>query len=95
MDVPDHQFGGNIGVFVPFGLLLPFLFKRARSYAGFAVIFGGIIVLLESLQMFLRVGTADVDDLILNEIGGLIGLWVFHRFQSLLTVDRTSVKPSG
>lgn len=60
---------GNIGVFMPYGLLLPMLFRRAREYRGFLLLFAGPLAGLEMLQMVLRVGSLDVDDIILNVLG--------------------------
>lgn len=62
---------GNVIVFVPFGLLLPLVQERFRS--PFILTLWAIfcILLLETLQMVLRVGSFDVDDLLLN----LVGVW--------------------
>ncbi|MCZ8521049.1 MULTISPECIES: VanZ family protein [Paenibacillus] len=71
---------GNVGVFVPFGILLPVLFRRCRRRpAVFAASFLGPLVLLELLQMLLRVGTFDVDDLLLNSIGAAIGYKLYRK----------------
>ncbi|MDR0266530.1 VanZ family protein [Paenibacillus sp.] len=70
---------GNIGVFIPFGVVLPYLFRRLRSYGRFITYFTGSIVVLEILQTVLKVGTGDIDDVILNVIGASFG-FVFYRF---------------
>ena len=62
----------NIVMFVPFGGFLPIYFKYFRSvkrtvFAGFLMSF-----LIETLQLFTFRAT-DVDDLIMNTIGALIG----------------------
>lgn len=62
---------GNIGVFMPFGVLLPALFRRARRWYRFYAAFISALLALELLQMLLHVGSFDVDDLILNSIGAL------------------------
>lgn len=77
---------GNVGVFVPFGLLLPILFTSMRSYWGLTLYFVPIVIVLEVSQMLLRVGSCDIDDLILNIVGVWIGYGVtrlmFHRYIS-------------
>lgn len=69
---------GNIGVFMPFGVLLPALFRRAlRWYWFYAAFIAGLFV-LELLQMLLHVGSFDVDDLILNSVGALSAYFLFY-----------------
>ncbi|MGZ7440471.1 VanZ family protein [Paenibacillus sp. TH7-28] len=66
---------GNIGVFVPFGILLPFVF-RGNLRRSSAVFITGVFV-LESLQLLLKRGSFDVDDFILNTLGFGLGLGVY------------------
>lgn len=68
---------GNVGVFIPFGMLLPLIIVRFRSLP--KLLLGTLIVLimLEFLQMILRVGSFDVDDILLNMIGVSVG-FVFY-----------------
>ena len=65
-------FGGNIGCFVPFGFLLPVLWRRAKFWhiaaAGFA-----FSLAIEATQYIFRVGIAELDDLILNTLGVVTG----------------------
>lgn len=74
---PIINLAGNIGVFIPLGYFLPALFNL-RRFMKFTWAFASIIVVLELLQMVLHVGTADIDDLILNVIGGWMGLAVWR-----------------
>lgn len=62
---------GNAAVFVPIGLLVPLAWERpwTRGIASAAVLSAGI----ELCQWEFRLGAGDVDDLILNTLGGLIG----------------------
>ncbi|WP_025689869.1 VanZ family protein [Paenibacillus zanthoxyli] len=62
---------GNVAVFVPFGILIPAVTSRLRSAAGLAVLCIPCITALEILQMLLRAGSFDVDDILLN----LLGVW--------------------
>ncbi|MBB3125789.1 glycopeptide antibiotics resistance protein [Paenibacillus rhizosphaerae] len=66
---------GNMAVFVPFGLLLPLLIKKLQSWLGLTVVLVSSILVVEWMQMLLRVGSFDVDDVILNTVGVWIG-WV-------------------
>ncbi|NOU88464.1 VanZ family protein [Paenibacillus sp. LMG 31460] len=68
---------GNIGVFMPYGFLLPYLNRSARRYGTFLLYFGCPLIGLELLQMLLRVGSFDVDDVILNALGASISFVLF------------------
>lgn len=78
------QFVGNILAFVPFGFFLPLLSIRLRS--SFILIVGltfGSSLLVEVIQFFTRVGAFDVDDLLLNTIGGIVGYFLSRVYLSL------------
>lgn len=64
---------GNILAFAPFGFLLPLLNKKFRRF--FYVIFLSLLFSLavEAIQLYLKVGIFDVDDLFMNTLGGTIG----------------------
>lgn len=67
---------GNIGVFMPFGILIPIVFgkKLFKSYMLFFV----SLFTLELLQLITKRGSFDVDDLILNSVGFLIGYGIYR-----------------
>ena len=63
----------NIVLFIPFGFLLPFIWKKATWWR---VLLVGLLVsiAIESLQYAFHLGCCDVDDLIHNSAGTLLGL---------------------
>ncbi|MBQ6374890.1 MAG: VanZ family protein [Clostridia bacterium] len=68
---------GNMLWFVPLGFLLPRLHKRCRW--SHVLLCGALVSLLaEVLQFLMGSGVSDVDDLILNALGALLG-WLMHR----------------
>lgn len=77
---------GNIGVFVPVGLLLPLYDKGLQNFFRFIFVFGAGITTLEALQLSFRVGSFDVDDIILNTLGASIGymLWKLISLTKLI-----------
>ncbi len=73
---------GNIIIFIPFGFFLP-LASKFRSLAT-TVFFSFILSLgVEMAQFISHVGSFDIDDLILNTLGGLIGYGLFTLFHRL------------
>ena len=67
---------GNIILLVPVGLLMPYVFSAVnlkKSFV-FAILSG---MLIEGMQSLLHVGIFDIDDVILNGLGYLIGYWTY------------------
>ncbi|WP_369228040.1 VanZ family protein [Streptomyces sp. R39] len=70
------QVGGNILLGVPFGILVPVLAPRARGVLRVLLLTAIVMLLVELAQGALVTGRAfDVDDVILNTTGALVG-WV-------------------
>ncbi len=75
---------GNIFLFVPLGYFLPLLEKRYRKWE--TVLLTGFLIslLLEAGQYFLYLGSADIDDVLLNLSGTALG-FLFFNIIKLLT----------
>ncbi|MBE4907751.1 VanZ family protein [Bacillus luteolus] len=69
---------GNVGVFVPFGLLLPAIYPLLKKIVPFFAVFVVGITCIEFLQMVSKRGSFDVDDIILNTVGALIGFCIYR-----------------
>jgi len=69
--------GGNIIGFMPLGILLPALFFSFRSVWRIALISFCISLLFETTQLLTGLGSFDVDDVILNTTGGIVGYIVY------------------
>ena len=77
---------GNVIGFLPFGVLFPLLF-RTKPYLLITVFFGFLFSLgLELAQWFMAVGSFDVDDLLLNTLGVLLGYVGFLIINWLLPI---------
>jgi Glycopeptide antibiotics resistance protein len=78
---------GNIAIFLPCGILVGLWAKRtAISFLGAATLSFGLSLALECSQFIFAMGSFDVDDLILNGLGGLLGwgmLFVVRRERRL------------
>ena len=67
---------GNIMIFVPYGF---FISMAGKSMGFFKILFFSMALSLgvETIQLFTRVGSFDVDDILLNTIGGVLGYILF------------------
>lgn len=68
---------GNILLFIPFGVLLPLVWRKARRFGNTVGIIAGTSLLFEVLQMLLAIGNFDIDDVLLNTVGGMLGYALF------------------
>jgi len=67
---------GNIFLFSPIGVFVPLLWKRMDSFRSILFIGLGVTCFIESTQYFIGRST-DIDDVILNTIGVVIGYGVY------------------
>ncbi len=76
---------GNIVLLVPIGFLVPFVYTAMTGKKSFflAIATGFAI---EGTQVLLRVGIFDIDDVILNALGVMVGYWIFILFFKLLSL---------
>lgn len=63
----------NIGVFVPLGLLLAWRFPRLRRIWAVGLCALALSATIELGQLFFGNGVCDVDDLLCNTLGGILG----------------------
>lgn len=72
----------NIGMFVPYGLLLALAFKRLRNiYIHLPIVFLTTLF-IETIQYFIG-RSADIDDVIMNFLGGLIGFFIYKLMERI------------
>ena len=93
-----HNFSnlvGNIVVFVPFGMFLVLLFKKKElSFKDVLALSLSLSLCLECLQVVFTIGNFDVDDLILNTSGGVLGycaIKLYDKFYNKFIVNTSSV----
>ena len=75
--------GGNVAVFIPLGIFLPWIWPKYRRWGRFFLVSSGIILTVEFLQWITLRGILDVDDYILNMLG-LFGGYVLFRLSARL-----------
>lgn len=65
----------NILMFVPMGVLLPYMNSEFRM-KGICLIAFGFTVLIETSQYYLMRGCFETDDLIMNVLGAIAGYYL-------------------
>ncbi|MEU5217042.1 VanZ family protein [Streptomyces sp. NPDC020807] len=84
------QLGGNVLLGVPFGILLPLLSRKARGFLRVALVTAATMLLVELVQGALVTGRAfDVDDVLLNTTGALLGYVAVGRRLGRAVYPRT------
>ncbi|MEU8588865.1 VanZ family protein [Streptomyces sp. NPDC048664] len=74
------QIGGNILLGVPFGVILPVLAPATRRFLRVGLITAIVMLAVELVQGALITGRAfDIDDVILNTTGALLGYLLLGR----------------
>ncbi|MCC8065865.1 MAG: VanZ family protein [Clostridiales bacterium] len=93
---------GNVIGFMPLGALVPLMARSARKVWRTTLLSFEISVLVEVSQLVFHVGCFDVDDMILNTIGGLLGYLLFWgldrlylRIEAKRMRERTAAAQTG
>ncbi|SET71599.1 VanZ like family protein [Oceanobacillus limi] len=86
VDIPIKNLFGNLFLFLPMGIYLPFFINKGNKLQTFTILMIIVLLFIETIQLVTRRGSFDIDDFILNMIGALIGygIWrtkVVHRIQ--------------
>jgi glycopeptide antibiotics resistance protein len=74
---------GNVLAFMPFGFFLPVVSRRGRKWYNAFMLGFLLSFCIETVQLVFKVGSFDVDDLLLNTIGGVLGFLLYKRVQKI------------
>jgi glycopeptide antibiotics resistance protein len=86
--------GGNIAFLIPIGFLLPFVFVRIDWKKSLVVaVLSGMSI--ELTQVFLHIGIFDIDDVILNALGVMLGYWMYIFFRKIMSSSYRKVAIVG
>jgi glycopeptide antibiotics resistance protein len=73
---------GNVALLIPVGILIPFIWRMMTwKQALLIAVIAGLSI--ELSQVVLRIGIFDIDDVILNALGVMIGYWL-HRLLGII-----------
>jgi len=74
---------GNVCVFVPLGIFLPKLFSKCQNPLLTILFSFELSLCVEIIQLITKVGSFDVDDLLLNTLGGLCGFVIYTIYRGI------------
>ncbi|MEK4815170.1 VanZ family protein [Bacillus sp. FSL L8-0287] len=89
--VPLRNIGGNILLFIPFGILIPMKFKKTNK--GLKIVLLGLLssLTIECIQLGLTFRSFDIDDILLNSFGVYIG-FLIYKWITLIFMNKQSHK---
>jgi glycopeptide antibiotics resistance protein len=82
------QILGNFVMLLPLGIYLPLIYKRLRKANNFFVVLLICFIVsvgIELLQLATSYRSTDVDDVILNTLGGGAGFLIYQLIKSIVT----------
>mgnify|MGYP004452059389 FL=1 len=74
---------GNIIAFIPFGIYLPYTSESKLGFISTFLYTFSLSLTIELVQLITKVGSCDVDDIILNALGGVIGYLLWYIYTKL------------
>lgn len=90
------HFAGNLLLLMPMGIFVPILWIKARSFKRIVIIGALVSLSIELLQYalaYLGYGrVADIDDLILNILGVMIGYMIFDKILMRFSIISRFIK---
>ncbi|MDQ1147932.1 glycopeptide antibiotics resistance protein [Bacillus sp. SORGH_AS 510] len=73
LNIRIENLAGNVVGFIPLGFILPLLLKKFQRLSAVMAASFCLSLTYEILQLLFEFGSFDVDDLILNTLGGMLG----------------------
>lgn len=83
---------GNILIFIPFGFLIPHTLDMMKHFFWIVLFSFCFILDIELFQLVTRFGEFDVDDILLNITGVIIGWGIFHLIEYRKSKRRNAIE---
>ncbi|EFK38722.1 MULTISPECIES: VanZ family protein [Peptoniphilus] len=74
---------GNVLIFLPLGYIIPIIYNRYKNFTKFIYLTISISIFIEFIQFFIG-RSVDIDDLILNTLGGILGYLYYKKHSKKL-----------
>lgn len=93
MDYPERReasinFIGNITMFIPLGIVWPVVFKELDTHAKVIAAGAGFSLLIEIIQLPFFDRVSDIDDLLLNSLGFIVGYGLYLLVRKIRSLIR-------
>lgn len=88
IQMPLRNIFGNVLLFVPLGFIIPILFNKYDKLSKILTLGFVSSLSIECVQLFVGYNICDVDDLIFNTTGAVLGLLCYRIFKKLLLKTR-------
>jgi glycopeptide antibiotics resistance protein len=92
--ITDKQILGNFVMLLPLGIYLPLLYKNLSGFIPVLLVSLLVAILIEVLQLATSFRSVDIDDVLLNTTGAVIGFILYKIISSLIKPTAT-VKADG
>ena len=79
---------GNAAMFIPSGIVLPIVYQKLNRFWKVFLAGAGISLCIETIQLPFSVRATDIDDLILNTVGVIVGYGIYAFIQRIKRVKR-------
>ncbi len=85
--VPLKNIGGNILLFMPLGFALPLRFQLQAHWK--VILYGfSLSLVVELIQLATAVRSFDVDDILLNTLGTVLGFILYRQYTTIKANNR-------
>lgn len=82
---------GNIILFIPFGFIVPLLYKYYNKLSCIVLYAVTASLTIETIQFFTNINVTDIDDVIFNTFGAILGFIFFNLIKYF--ANKTKLKP--
>ena len=79
----------NVIMFIPFGILTPAIWDRMRAFPRCILATFISTVFIETMQLLTQRGYCQLDDMVMNTLGGIIGYVIFYVAYRILKYVHT------
>lgn len=86
---------GNLIIFFPLGYIAALRFPKMRKPARILLLSFVLSLFIEVCQYIFACGSTDIDDVILNVIGGIAGYWAYVLISGFLEPKKHAILISG
>ena len=91
----SYNIVGNLLLLAPLGILLPLLFEKLQRLWPLTWRVALISTFIEASQLVTKARSVDVDDVILNTAGGVVGFGIYAHLRRMLRTSESGAKLLG